>query len=409
MKRLFAVSVIMILILTSCSLNIGSNDPEAKNWDLIVKSAEQSKVTIAMDHSNPMAIEWFKDDFTDFLKSNYNIEITIIQQSLLKTMDQLVQDKAGEVDFGNIDIVLIEDEGFKSAYSRGLLYGPFSDKLPNVKQNIGLRSLNFLTREGIKTNYYSMPFSRSQLSFIYNQDVFYETPENYDALIELIKQNKNQFTYPDPRFTKEGEAFVLSIIGDSIDFEAFLMENFDRNAFNEAINAGMNRLVQLKPYLFDAGEKYPQSTQNLDDLFINGALSMSLSMNFNYVTDQLREYEYPESASTFIVPTGVATYDEIATIAFNSPNKSGAMVVLDALLSPEMQASKYNPRAWGSLPVYESATVPDSSLEGLKAARLRSTTVSYSAFMNAAMPEFSPEMISIVIERWEEEVLSQNE
>ncbi|HAS73178.1 MAG TPA: ABC transporter substrate-binding protein [Clostridiales bacterium UBA8960] len=409
MKRLVAVSVIMILLLTSCTFNIGSNDPEAKNWELIVKSAEKSMVTIAIEHTNPLVSEWFKGDYSKYMKANYDIDVTIIEQSILKTMDKLVGDKAGEVTFGDIDIILIENEGFKNAYNRGLLYGPFSDKLPNVKQNLDMRSLNMTSREGIKTNGYSVPYSRSQLSFIYNQDVFYETPTNFSDLIQLIKQNKNRFTYPDPRVTKEGEAFIFSILSEYIDFEDFLLENFDRVAFGEAITPGIDRLIELKPYLFENGTKYPQTIRALDDLFINGALMMSLSMQYNYVTDKLREYEYPENASTFIIPTGVATYDEIAAIAFNSPNKSGAMVALDALLSPAMQASKYNPRVWGSLPVYDAGVVPSTSLEGFTAMRLRSTTVGFNAFMNAVMPQFSPEMRAVVLERWEKDVLSSTD
>lgn len=408
MRRLIAISVIMIFILTGCSLNLGVKDPAAKNWELLVKSGEKTSVTIAVEHSNPKAVEWLKDDFSKYLNSTYGIDVTILEQPLLKTMDMLTNDKVNEVAFGEIDIILIENEGFKKARANGLLYGPFSDKLPNVYQNLSDRNLNFTTREGIKTEYYSVPYSRAQLSFIYNQDIFYETPNDYEALIDLIKKNKGKFTYPDPRFSKEGEAFIFSMIGQSIDFEAFLMGNFSSEAFNKALDATMEKLSQMKPYLFDQGLKYPSSTEELDDLFNNGALMMSMTMDYNFVTDKLREYEYLESASTFIIPSGVATYDEIAVIAFNSPNKSGAMVTLNALLSPEMQASKYNPREWGSLTVYDSGVAPSSALEGFKAARLRTTTVSYTAFMNAIMPEFSPEMRSIVLYRWENDVLDAN-
>lgn len=407
MRRLIAISVIMIFMLTGCSLDIGVKDPAAKNWDLLVESAEKTSVTIAVEHSNPKAVEWLKDDFAKYLSATYGIDVTILEQPLVKTLDRLTTDKANEVTFGEIDIVLIEHEGFKNARTNGLLYGPFSDKLPNVYQNLSERALNFTTREGIKTEYYSIPYSRAQLSFIYNQDVFYETPSDYEALIELIKKNKGKFTYPDPRYSKEGEAFILSVIGQTIDFESFLMGNFNTERFSQALDSGMENLKQIKPFLFDQGLKYPSSTDELDDLFNNGTLMMSMTMSYNYVTDKLREYEYLESASTFIIPSGVATYDEIAVIAFNSPNKSGAMVTLNALLSPEMQASKYNPREWGSLTVYDSEIAPSSSLEGFKAARLRSTTVNYSSFMKAVMPEFSPEMRTIILDRWEKDILSE--
>ena len=407
MRRLIAISVIIVLILSGCSLDLGAKGPEEKNWDLLVKSAENTSVTIAVAHSNASAIEWFREDFSEYLKSTYGIEVNIVEQPLEKTMARLESDKVNEVSFGDVDIVLIEDIGFKSGRTKGLLYGPFSDKLPNVTKYLGTRSMNFATREGIPTEYYSIPYSRKQLSFIYNQDVFYEAPVDYEAFFEIVKENKGTFTYPDPRRTVEGQSFVLSVIGETIDFEAFLLGSFNKDAFIKAIEPGIERLKSIKPYLFDEGTKYPESVAALDDLFNNSALMMSMTLDFNYVTDKLREYEYLESASTFVVPSGVATYDEIAVIAFNSPNKSGAMVALNALLSPEMQSSKYNPRNWGSLTVYDAELVPSSDLEGFKAARLKSTTVSYNDFMKTVMPEFSPEMITIVLERWEQEVLGE--
>ena len=168
----------------------------------------------------------------------------------------------------------------------------------------------------------------------------------------------------------------------------------------------MNQLIAMKPYLKDGGSKYPASTQELDDLFINGALMMSLSMDYNYATSKLKEYEYPEGASTFVLPTGMATFTEAASIAFNAPNKSGAMVVLNALLEPQMQASKYDPKQWGSLPVYSEKALTETFMEPFKAVKLKSTTENYKAFIEAAMPEFGPELRTIILEEWVKQVLN---
>jgi putative spermidine/putrescine transport system substrate-binding protein len=399
---------LVAFLTTACNLNVNQNDPEIKNWALLTKSAKGSTITIAVNHSNPLVVTWLKKDFSDYLKLNYDMTVKIIDQPLIKTLDELAKDKAAEIELGTYDIILFEKEGFKSAFEKGLLFGPFTEKLLDAKSLLDITSLEYTTHEGIATQNYAIPYGRNQLSFIYNQDVFYETPENFDAFFELIGTYKGQFTYPDPRKSIEGEAFVLSVVGQDIDLEPFSVGNFDKAKFISAIQPGIDKLKAVKANLKDNGTSYPQSTQALDDQFNNGTLIMSMSMAYNYATDKLKEYEYPEGASTFVVTTGTATYTEVAGIAFNSGNKSGAMVALNALVSPDMQASKYDPKVWGSLPVYTEDVTPDAAFDILKKVKLKSTTVNYKVFTASAMPEFSPALRAIVIEQWEKQVLQGN-
>jgi len=408
MKKRIALILIMTLVAvmtTACNLNVNQNDPEIKNWDLLTKSATGSTITIAVDHSNPLVVTWLKEDFSDYLKLKYEMTVKLIDQPLIKTLDELAIDKAGEVEIGDYDIIIFEGEGFKKAFEKGLLYGPFTDKLLDAKTLLDTDSLEYTTHEGITTQNYAMPYGRKQLSFIYNQDVFYETPVDFDGFIELINTYKGQFTYPDPRKTLEGEAFILSVIGQNLDLEPYSSGNIDKAKFISDIQPGIDQLKAMKANLKDNGTAYPQSTQALDDLFNNGALIMSMSMSYNYATEKLKEYEYPEGASTFVVPSGMATYTEVAGIAFNSTNKSGAMMALNALVSPDMQASKYDPKAWGSLPVYTQDVTPDTALDVLKKVKIKSTTVKYKEFVECAMPEFSPALRTLVIEQWEKQVL----
>ena len=409
MKKLLILLLLATMILSGCELNINSNDPDVKNWTLMTQSAKGTVVTIAIEHSNPAVLEWFRKDFASTLKLKHEIELVVVDQNILKTLDQLNQEKANEVEMGSIDLIYIESEGFKSAMEKSLLYGPFSDKLPNAELYFEPKDTNYASRDGISANYHMIPVSRKQLSMIYNQDVFYEKPESYDALIEIIKTYKGGFTYPDPRTSIEGQAFVLSVLGQYLDFDVFKSGTLDKNKYLDAIKPGIEDLVAMKPYLMDGGATYPQSMEALDAIFREGKAIMSLSMDYNYVTDRLREYEYPEGASTFVIPAGMATFNEVAAIAFNAPNKSGAMVVLNELLTPEVQTLKYNPRNWGSLPPYSKNLVDTTKLEAFKDVKLKSTTVKLSEFIEASMPEFSPEMIKIALLEWENKVLGNME
>ncbi len=408
MKKLILFVMVILLIATGCDINL-TMDAEEKNWSIFEKSAQGTTVSLVIDHTNPLAEAWFKETLSSYLKEQYDISLQVVVQPIEKTLLELGEDKANEKDQGIYDIIIFENEGFKAAREGGLLYGPFGDKVLNVNRLLDVQKLDYLYREGIATNNYLIPYGREQLSFIYNQDVFYERPESLDALLQTIKEEKGLFTYPDPTKTKEGEAFLLTLIGQSIDLEPFIEGNINREAFVDAIQPSLDLLIDLKPYLYAQGTVYPSSFEAYDTLFNEGKTMMSMSLDSEYATNKLREYEYPEGANTFVLPTGTATYTEGAGIAYNSMNKSGAMVVLNALLSPEMQTSKYTPKLWGNLPIYTAEVTPVEAIDALKTLKLKSTTVKAVDFIESALPEFNPSLIKIILEEWEKQVLQIEE
>ena len=229
------------------------------------------------------------------------------------------------------------------------------------------------------------------------------------ALPIYVKEEKGLFTYPDPTQSKEGEAFLLTFIGQNMDLEPFSGENVNREAFVKAIQPSLDTLIALKPYLYKQGEVYPSSFEVYDALFNSGETMMSMSLDAEYATNKLRAYEYPEAANTFVLPTGTASYTEGAGIAYNSMNKSGAMVVINALLSPEMQTSKFTPKLWGNLSIYTAEITPSEAIDTLKAVKLKSTTVKAVDFIESALPDFNPLLIEIILEEWEKQVLQIEE
>ena len=249
MKKIVLVLMVILLITTGCDINL-TMSAEEKDWSIFEKSAKGTSVSLVVDHTNPLAETWFKETLSDYLKTQYEISLNVVIQPMEKTLLELAEDKANEREQGQYDVILFENKGFKSARENGLLYGPFGDKLINVKQLLNHQMLDYLYREGIATDNYFVPYGRKQLSFIYNQDVFYERPETLDAFLQNVKEEKGLFTYPDPTQSKEGEAFLLTFIGQNMDLEPFSGENVNREAFVKAIQPSLDTLIALKPYLY---------------------------------------------------------------------------------------------------------------------------------------------------------------
>jgi putative spermidine/putrescine transport system substrate-binding protein len=93
-------------------------------------------------------------------------------------------------------------------------------------------------------------------------------------------------------------------------------------------------------------------------------------------------------------------------IAATATNKSGAMVVINELLSPDIQASRYDVDHGGDLPVYEPGFTPDEAFDPLKSHRLRSTSLKYDDLLSARIGTIPLEVRKIILKMWEEQVLN---
>ncbi len=409
MKRLILLYIAIIMISTSCSLDTNlfkSNDPDIKNWELIESSAENSTVTLSIQHSNPLAVEWFKSDFSDYLKSEYGMTLSVEEQSLAKTVQMLKSDLDNELEIGKYDLVIFENDGFESALESGLLYAPFTDKLPNLKAYVDPGNPEFKFKDGQEVKGSLAPYGRNQLSMIYDQDIFYETPVSYDELHEYVKEYNNAFVYPDPRTSLEGELFVVGVAVRDVDIDRLMTVNANKEDVYAIIGDGLEFLNALEPYMYLKGSYFPATTAEMDELFIEGELVFSMNIDFEYVTGKLNEYEYPEGASTFMIQEGMMGLNEWIGIPFNAPNKSGAMAAINALLSPEMQGSKYEPRNWGNLPVYDPEYTDSLAYEFIKSVKTKSTSLNQETLLESRIPEVPGEIRAIIIELWADHVLN---
>lgn len=409
MKRLIFLYIAIIMIATSCSLDSNlfkSNDPEVRNWELIKSSAKNSTVTMAIQHSNPLAVEWFKNNYAAYLKSEYDVTLIVVEQTLTKTMELLEEDRQNELEIGRFDLIIFEGVGYKRALKGNLLYTPFTDKLPNMRAYVNSRNVEFKYKEGLEVNGSLAPYGRNQLSLAYDQDIFYETPATYDELLEYVKDYNNAFIYPDPRTSVEGELFVVGVAARKVDIDRLMTVEPNKEAVYAIVGDSLNLLNDLEPYMYLKGTYYPTTTLEMDELFIEGELVFSMNLDFEHVSNKLKEYEYPEGASTFVIQEGTMGLTEWIGIPFNAPNKSGAMAAVNAILSPEMQGSKYEPRNWGNLPVYDPDYAASEAYEVIKSVKLKSTSLKQDTLLGARIPEIPEEVRAIIVELWVDNVLN---
>ncbi len=400
--------LLMVVMTTACSEESSLeklNDPAVKNWELVKESGSSSTVRLCVSSKDEAELDWLKNEFADYLKLNYEIDLEIIEESQEKTFEGLKSDQQNEIQLGEYDLILFDDSGFKEAMNEGYLFGPFTNELPNNNLYLNPYDIEVRYDEGISIAQYEVPIGRQQLSFIFNEDYFYEIPETYEGFFELIKTFQGKFTYPDPRVSPEGEAFVVGYLSRNLDFEKLNEKSYTEAEIYDLIKPSIEALKAIKPDLYKEGKVYPKSIAEMDQLFFNDELIFSMSLDYYHATDMLKAYEYPESASVFTINEGTTGPVSHMGILYNSSNKSGAMLVINAMLSPEMQASKYDTRKWRQLPIYDPSYVPTEALVEIKKVKLKTSSLKYDELLMYRIPELSPYYRNIMIKLWESHVL----
>jgi len=393
--------------MSGCSVTekiLDSNDSESQAWELITDSAARTEVVICVDPSDEAMSDWLQDEFATRLKTKYNVTLRVVPQTIDKTFEKIKDDIDQEREIGFYDVLLLNGDTFKQALQADYLYGPFTDKLPSANAYLNQRALELRYDEGVAIAGYEIPYAKSQLIMIYDENYFYDIPTTTDEFYALVQEFDGLFTYPDPRTSKEGEAFILSLMMPYLDLEKANSGDYTEEALKEAVMPALRDLKALSAYLYPT---YPETVEALDALYKEGSVIMSMSLENNYATDQLKAYEYPEESDVFMLPEGTTGYTDYAAIAATSPNKSGAIVVIDELLSPDSQQELYDPKYIGKLPVYDMESTPTEALSSLKTVKLKSTTLSYDELLPMRMPELSPSVRQTLVNLWTQNVLTE--
>lgn len=399
MKRFFygLIIAVWVIVLTGCSL-WGFDH----NWNMLTKSASRTRVVVALVTDNDGFAGWLESSFAKTLKENREIELIVKRTELDKVIAQLESERLlydrEEKAPGTYDLVLFDGDGFGEMKRKKLIYGPFADRLPN-RRLIDVEALSYRYRDATPNEGYFLPVSRKMLTLLYSTDIFYDSPENYAEMLDTISKLKGYATYPDPRYTKEGEAFLLGLVSEAIDMEPFLRPDRNLDDFREQVRQALKPLVIIRANIMNAGLTYPT---NIEQLFTDKKSYLSMSMDYMKVGEMVKEYEYPDNTTPFVLRP-VGTYTTVGVIPFNSENKSGSMVTLSELLSPASQAAMI---PHGMMTVYYSGT-PVESVEPLKLLKLHRTVLKFSSYIDCVAPDFDRELVDIVIQTWEDMIIEK--
>lgn len=347
---------------------------------------------------------WLDEVYAVQLKEKYNITLDRVPMDIEEVLNILSTEKqAGETE-GTIDMIWINGENFRTAMENDFLYGPFTQQLDNYQDYVDEEDPENQQDFGYPIDGHEAPYGKAQFVFIKDEAVMEETPKNAEELLEFAKNNPGQMTYPAlPDFT--GSAFVRNIIYEFVDPSEFETIEADKETVAAVIEPAFEYLRELNPHLWNEGQTFPSDQPQLNNMFMDGEVALMMTYGAYDVAVAIENEEYPETAQSFIFENGTIGNTNFIAIAGNSTNKAGAMLAVNEMLSPEIQASKYEQLR--TLPVLDHDSLSEEQQALFDEVDLGPGTIPQDELLAARLPEMPGELVPIIEELWLEEVVGQ--
>ncbi len=317
----------------------------------------------------------------------------------------LVEKQAGKMAGGEVDLMWINGENFRTCKRNDLLYGPFADLLPNQKL-VDWNRPSVSNDFGEPVQGYESPWGSAQVVIIYDSKRTPNPPQTMGDLLAWIKANPGRFTYPaPPDFT--GSVFVRHVFYHVAGDVNTWQDKFDEHRFQTAAAKTYQVLNDIAPYLWRQGTTYPQSPVQLHHLLADGEVDFAMSYHPAEASEMIQHGLYPDTVRTFVFKEGTISNTHFVAIPFNAFDKEGAMVTANFLISPEAQLQKANIEVWGDMPAIDIRRLDAAWQEKFKNLPRGIATLSDKELQSHQLPEPPSEILIRLEKGWDQHVLKK--
>lgn len=341
-------------------------------------------------------IEWAAQEVANEYEVNLrHVRIT----DAANVVSQILSEKtAGKDKEGAVDLIWINGENFRAMKDNGLLYGSFTQDLPNYAlvdtENKPTTLFDFTT----PVDNMEAPWGMAQLVFMYDSERIATPPGSMVELLAYAQQNPGRFTYPAPP-AFHGTTFLKQALTELIDDPSVLYQAVHLSDF-DAVTAPLWRFLdELHPVMWRNGRSFTSGAPEMKQLLNDGEINISLSFNPNDASNAIKLGELPESIRSYTHQVGSIGNTHFVAIPYNSSSAAGAMVVANFLMSPEAQARKANIDIWGDPTVLAMDKLSDQQRQYFEALPVGAAPLSEEA-LSKVLREPDPSWVEALERAW---------
>lgn len=341
MKRILTLILALTLPLPAVA------DVDPTNWPAVTAAANGQTV-----YWNAWGGATATNDFIAWVGERVadDYGVTLEHVKLSDTADAvtrvLSEKQAGRTEGGAIDLIWINGANFSAMKNAGLLFGPFSEDLPNWAfadtENKSLQTDFTVPVDGFES-----PWAMAQVVFMYDTADIAEPFDSMQDILVWARANPGRFTYPQPPDFL-GTTFLKQVLVDLIEDPSVLAAPAPDDETYAKVTAPLwDFLDALTPNTWRSGRAYPATGPAQLQLIADGEVDLAISFSPGEATAAIASHQLPDTVRTFVLGKGTIGNASFVAIPFNSSAKEGAMIVANFLLSPEAQARAQNPNVLG--------------------------------------------------------------
>ena len=394
--RLFLASLFVALSLSGAAAQPGQS-PE--DWDRVVDEARGQTVywnAWGGDQRINDYIAWVGTTVEErYGVAVRHVPVADISESVARI---LAERTAGRDTGGSVDLLWINGENFAAMRAAGLLYGPFTEALPNFSLVDTEGKPTTLVDFTVPTDGLESPWGMAQFVFMIDAAVAPDPPTTLDGLLAWAEANPGRFTYPTPP-DFIGSTFLKQVMVSLAEDPDALSRPVAEADFDAVTRPLWDYLDALHPHLWRRGMTFPSSGPELKRLLADGEVDIALSFNPGEASRDIASGFLPDTVRTFVLDGGTIGNSHFVAIPYNSAAAEGAMVVANFLLSPEAQLRKQDPTYWGDGTVLDLDALDPQDRAAFDALDLGIATLSPEE-LGQPLPEPHPSWMTRLEAEW---------
>jgi putative spermidine/putrescine transport system substrate-binding protein len=346
-----ALSVSVAIALTACGTAVlTASSTSFSSWSAVEKAAKGQTVHLWMYGGDPQG-NAYVDRILAPAVAKYGVTLKRVpiadtKDALNRVLSEL---QAGHTTNGAVDLVWINGDNFLTGKQAGAWLCHWTSLLPNMAKTSAADPL--LSNDfGIPVDGCEAPWSKAQLSFVYNSAVIPNPPTSVAGILAWAHAHPGRFTYPaPPDFT--GSAFIREVLYSTAGGYANVPAAYNTHAFSTVTPKLYSTLSALAPILWHKGDTYPANSDQFDTLYSTHQVDMTMTYGPATLTKLVADGTYPAGTKVMLLNEGTIGNASFLGIPVNAASRAGAMVVANVALSVSQQVAKANPSTWGQFTV----------------------------------------------------------
>lgn len=347
-KRRTFFSVVATVMVASLGADpAGATD----EWTGIVSTARGQTVywnAWGGDERTNSFIDWVGQQVRD----RYGVTVRHVKLAdTAEAVSRVIAEKtAGRDSNGAVDLIWINGPNFLSMKEQKLLFGPFTQLLPNYRYVDVAGKPSNLTDFTIPVDGMESPWRLAQVVFNYDAARIVDVPLTISGFVPWAESHPGRFTHADVRDFM-GATFLKQALIELAPDRGRLQRPATDADFGAVTAPLWSWYDRLRPLLWRRGQQFPANGPANRQLLGDGEIDLYMAFDPAEAAASVESGLLPETVQTYTLSGGTIGNTSFVAIPYNASHKEAAMVVADFLLEPATQARAQDITVLGSFTV----------------------------------------------------------